>query len=126
MSDENNNEVFAYSYSAREQEELRRIRKKYMPEEEDKMAQLRRLDASVTKKGETVSLIVGVISTLVMGIGMCCCMVWGGMWFVPGILIGLVGIAGVAAAYPLYSRITKKERQRIAPEILRLTEELLK
>ena len=125
MSDENK-EVFAYRYSAKEQEELRRIRKKYMPEEEDKMAQLKRLDASVTKKGETVSLIVGIIGTLVMGIGMCCCMVWGGRWFVPGIIIGLIGIAGVTAAYPLYSRITEKERKRIAPAILRLTEELMK
>lgn len=126
MSADNNKEVFAYTYSAKEQEELRRIRKKYMPEEEDKMTQLKRLDASVTRKGETASLIVGTLGALIMGIGMCCCMVWGGVWFVPGIIIGLAGIAGVAAAYPLYSRITKKERQRIAPEILRLTEELMK
>lgn len=126
MSADNNNEVFAYSYSAKEQEELKRIRKKYMPEEEDKMAQIKRLDASVTRKGEAVSIVVGTFGALVMGIGMCCCMVWGGAWFIPGIIIGLVGIAGVAAAYPMYSRITRKERQRIAPEILRLTEELMK
>ena len=46
--------------------------------------------------------------------------------FVPGIIIGMAGIIGVAAAYPLYARITRKERQKIAPEILRLTEELMK
>jgi len=67
-----------------------------------------------------------VLSALVLGIGMCCCMVWGGALFIPGIIIGIVGIAGVAAAYPLYERITKKERERIAPEILRLTDELMK
>lgn len=126
MSADNNQEVFSYRYSAKEQEELRRIRQKYMPEEADKMTRLKRLDASVTRKGEAVSLIVGIVGTLVLGVGMCCCMVWGGALFVPGILIGLVGIAGVTAAYPLYSRITKRERQRIAPEILRLTEELMK
>lgn len=127
MSADNNKEVFEYRYSAKEQEEIKRIRKKYMPEEEaDKMAQLKRLDASVTRKGEVVSLVVGIVSCLVMGVGMCCCMVWGGVWFIPGIIIGLIGIVGVAAAYPLYARITKKEQQRIAPEILRLTDELMK
>ncbi len=32
----------------------------------------------------------------------------------------------IALAYPVYNRVLKKERARIAPEILRLTEELLK
>ena len=126
MSAENQKEVFEFTYSAKQQEEVQKIREKYVPKAEDKLEQLRRLDASVTQKGCTISLIVGVISTLVLGIGMCCCMVWGGNLFIPGIIIGIVGIAGVAAAYPLYERITKKERERIAPEILRLTDELMK
>jgi len=126
VSTENQKEVFEFAYSAKQQEEVQKIREKYVPREEDKLEQLRRLDASVTQKGCTVSLIVGVLSALVLGIGMCCCMVWGGALFIPGIIIGIVGIAGVAAAYPLYERITKKERERIAPEILRLTDELMK
>ena len=60
-----------------------------------------------------------------MGVGMCCSMVWMGIWFIPGIVIGLIGIGDVAAAYPVYSRITKKERERLAPQILKLTEELM-
>ena len=126
MSTENRKEVFEFTYSAKQQEEVQKIREKYVPKAEDKLEQLRRLDASATQKGCTISLIVGLISTLVLGIGMCCCMVWGGNLFIPGIIIGIVGIAGVAAAYPLYERITKKERERIAPEILRLTDELMK
>ena len=42
--------------------------------------------------------------------------------FVPGILIGSVGIAGIIAAYPLYSRITKRQRRKLAPEIIKLTD----
>ncbi|MBP3701194.1 MAG: hypothetical protein J6I64_04850 [Lachnospiraceae bacterium] len=130
MDQENKTEIFAYTYSAKQQEEVQKIRQKYVTnqtsEEEDKMEQLRRLDAGVTKKGTVVSLIVGIISTLILGAGMSCCMVWGGSLFVPGIAIGLIGIGGVALAYPLYAHITKRERERIAPEILRLTEELLK
>ena len=125
MSTENKKEVFEFTYSAKQQEEVQKIREKYVPKEESKLEQLRRLDAGVTRKGCTVSLTVGVISTLILGIGMCCCMVWGGSWFIPGIVIGLIGIVGVALAYPLYERITKTERERIAPEILRLTDELM-
>ena len=85
-----------------------------------------RLDASVTQKGTTASLVLGVISALVLGVGMCCCMVWGDKLFIPGIIVGLVGIVGIALAYPVYKRITEKERERIAPEIIRLTDELMK
>ncbi len=125
MDKENQENTFRYTYSAQERSEVERIRRKYLPKQEDKMEQLRRLDASVGKKGMVISLIVGVFSCLVMGLGMCCCLVWGGVWFVPGIIIGLAGIAGVALAYPVYMHITKKERERIAPEILRLTDELM-
>lgn len=43
-----------------------------------------------------------------------------------GILIGSIGIALVCLAYPLYNYVIKKERAKISPEILRLTEELMK
>lgn len=123
-----NREKLTFTYSAKQQEEIKKIRAKYAPpaEIEDKMAQLRRLDASVTRKGTMVSLIVGVISALILGVGMCCCLVWGATLLIPGIAIGIVGIIGVALAYPLYNRITQKERERIAPEIIRLTDELMK
>ena len=73
-----------------------------------------------------ISVIIGVAGCLVMGLGMCCTMVWTGELFIPGIIIGLAGIALVAAAYPVYSRITRKEREKIAPEILKLTDELIR
>lgn len=122
----NQSEGFSYTYSAKEQEELKRIRQKYVPKEEDKMELLRRLDRSVYEKGTMVSIIVGVVGSLILGVGMCCCIVWQGIWFIPGILVGLIGIAVVAVAYPIYNHIIKKEREKIAPEIVRLTDELLK
>ena len=117
---------FHYTYSAPEQQEVKKIREKYLPREESKLDQLRRLDESATKKGMALSLVTGTLSSLVLGIGMCCCMVWGGWLFVPGIVVGIAGIAGVSMAYPMYAKVTQKERDRIAPEILRLTDELLK
>ena len=126
MENKNESEVFSYTYSAKEQEEVKQIRKKYMPKEADKMEQLRRLDRSVTRKGTAVSIVVGIIGALTLGIGMCCAMVWMGQWFVPGIVIGLVGIILVSLTYPLYTHITQKEREKVAPEILRLIDELMK
>ncbi len=120
---EHREDTLQYTYSAKQQEEVQRIRKKYLPRQEDKMEQLRQLDRSSTRKGTVVSVIVGVAGCLLMGIGMCCTMVWMGWLFVPGIVLGLLGIA-VMAAYPLYNSITRRERERLAPQILKLTEEL--
>lgn len=126
MDNRNDNERFTYTYSAKQQEELKRIRQKYLPPEEDKMTKLIKLDKSATQKGTVIALISGMIGTLFLGIGMCCAMVWAGMLFIPGIVLGGIGIALIALADPLYNRVTKKERERIAPEIIRLTDELLK
>ena len=129
-------ETFNYTYSAKEQEEIKAIRKKYaVPQEsEDKMAQLRRLDAAVTQKASALSLAFGIIGALIMGFGMSLAMtdlgnVLGpsrGMAMLLGVIIGVVGIVLVCVAYPLYNRVLKKEREKFAPEILRLTDELMK
>lgn len=118
-------EKFSYTYSAKEQEELHQIRKKYAAEE-NKMDKLRRLDASVSEKATVVSIIVGIVGALILGVGMCCTTVWKEIWFIPGVVIGLVGMAVIALAYPVYQKVLKKEREKIAPEIIRLTDELMK
>lgn len=117
---------FSYTYSAREQEEIKTIRQKYMSQEENKMEQLRRLDKNATWKGTIVASILGVIGAFFLGIGMCCTMVWSGLLFVPGIIIGIIGLIVIAAAYPLYLKITKKQREKLAPQILKLTDELMR
>ena len=129
-----NNEGFNYTYSAKEQEEIKAIRKKYAASEEaeDKMTQLRRLDASVYSKASTAALAVGIVGALIMGIGMSLFMTDIGavlgtvLAMIIGISIGVVGIVLVCLAYPIYNRTLKKEREKIAPEILRLTDELMK
>ena len=126
MNDNQNNGSFQYTYSAKQQEELRRIRSKYVPREESKMERLQRLDAGATRKATIQSLCIGIIGALILGTGMSCCMVWGGGWFVPGIIVGVAGLAILACAYPAYNRVLKNERERIAPEVIRLTDELMK
>ncbi len=117
-------EVFEYTYSAPQQSEVQKIRQKYLPKEVTKLDQLRALDAGVTRRGTAVSLVHGILYSLILGLGMSCCMVWAGNLFLPGVVIGCIGLAGVAATYPIYNRIVKQDREKIAPEILRLTKEL--
>lgn len=124
--EKNQGNSFQYTYSAQDQAEIRRIRSKYAPREETPLEQLQRMDEAVTGRATAAALVLGVLSTLVMGTGMSCCMVFGGAWFVPGIVIGLMGIGGAAMAYPLYNLVLRREREKIAPEMLRLTDELLK
>lgn len=135
MMENKDKETFNYTYSAKEQDEIKAIRKKYStPEEEDKMTQLRRLDATVTQKAQAVSLVFGIIGALLLGLSMSLAMTNLGeilgsykeMAMLLGIIIGIIGIVLVCVAYPIYNRIVKKEREKIAPEIIRLTDELIK
>ena len=126
-----NKEGFSFTYSAEQQKEVEAIRKKYLPKEEDKMERLRKLHAIPTQKAQAASLAVGVIGALIMGTGMSLAMtdigsVLGSLAMALGILVGVVGMVLVALAYPLYNRVLRKEREKIAPEILRLSDELLK
>ncbi len=135
----NNNETrgFQYTYSANEQAELKKIREKYMadskPREISKIEEIHILDASVTRAATVASLCVGIIGTLVMGFGMSLIMTElknllgmnASSAMAAGICIGIVGMAAVIIAYPLYQLIAKKQRRRVAPKILSLTEELL-
>jgi hypothetical protein len=88
------------------------------------MEQLRKLDASATRPGTIAALAVGIVSALLLGVGMCCSMVWAGRYFVVGIIIGMIGLAGAVSALPLYNHITARKRKKLAPDIMRLSEEL--
>ncbi len=129
-----NKETFNYTYSAKQQEEINNIRKKYAAPEEDKMEQLRKLDQSVTQRATTAALVVGISGALLLGLGMSLVMTnlseilefHQEIGMLIGIIVGVVGITLVCFAYPVYNRTLQKGRERIAPEILRLTDELMK
>lgn len=136
MERNNENKDFQYTYSAREQAELKRIRDKYTPptEEEDKMKRLRRLDASVTNTAQSLALVFGVIGALTLGFGMSLCMTELGETLgirsdtamIVGVIIGVFGGILTSLAYPVYNAIVKAKRKKLAPEIIRLTDELMK
>lgn len=128
-----NNEGFSYTYSAAQQQEVEHIRSKYLPRQEDKMDRLRRLHRSASRKARAWAIVLGTVGALILGTGMSLFMSELGqilgmnteLSMAVGIAAGLVGLALTALAYPVYNHLLSKERERIAPEILRLSEELL-
>ena len=137
MMNGNENGGFKYTYSASEQAEIKKIREKYSPKNEsetDKMERVRRLDNSVTAKAQAISLVFGVIGTLILGFGMSLIMselseIMGlsmGAALTLGIILGIIGGILASLAYPIFNFVLKRERKRVAPEIISLTEELMK
>ena len=118
---------FSYTYSARQQEDVQAIRQKYLPKEEDKMAQLRKLDRNVTVYSTIPAVLLGIIGALLLGIGICCVTIasWSA-YFIPGIVTGIIGLLIMVLAYPLYIIVLKRKQAEAAPQILRLSEEIMK
>ncbi len=130
------NKSFNYTYSASQQKEIEEIRKKYTDSPkvenspESKLALIKKLDKSVGDKASVWAMTLGIFGALVMGFGMSLIMtdiaklisVEHNM--AVGILIGFLGMACVLCAYPLYRFVLKRQRKKLAPRILKLTDEL--
>ena len=124
MSQENS---FIYKYSAAENQEIQEIRNRYLPQSESKLDELKRLDAQVQNSGMIESLCTGIINCLMFGLGMCLAMQvigTGMVTMILGIFIGIIGMVGMLSAYPVYRRKQRKAKEKYAPKILELTEEL--
>ena len=112
-----------YKATAQEQKRAEQIRRQYMSRKENKMEQLQALDEKVKAPGRVVSIIIGAISALVLGAGMASIMVWHNMML--GLALGIPGLIVALLAYPLYVAITNSRKKKYAPEIIRLTDELI-
>ena len=120
------NKSFTYNYSAARNKEVENIRKKYMPKEESKIETLKRLDDRVQTAGMIEGLCLGIIGALVFGIGMCLFLdvFAGAVWLTA--LFMIIGTLLMIPAYPIYRRIAHRTKEKLTPEILRLSEEIMK
>lgn len=121
-----NNKVFTYQYLAKQNKEVEHIRRKYLPKEEDKMETLRKLDARVQMAGTVPSLCIGIIGCLIFGIGMCFGLdvFAGATWL--SVLFMIIGTMIMIPAYPIYRKIAQRTKAELTPDILRLSDEIIK
>ncbi len=125
----NQETTFIYRYSAKENTEVQEIRQKYLPREESKFEELKRLDYTVQNSGMMESLCAGIGGALVFGLGMCLAMqvIGSGVILIAlGVLLGIIGMVGMLVAYPVYRKVFDKTKQKLTPRILELTAELSK
>ena len=100
----------------------------YAPKDTSKVVALRKLDARAKLPANLFAYSVGVISALVFGTGMCLAVgqigsaTTGSM--VLGILVGVLGMAGMGANYPIYKRILESGKKKYAFEIMELAKEI--
>ena len=122
------NNQFNFKYVApneKERKEIDSIRRQYAPQEktETKLERLRRLDSLVKNTATIWSLVLGVVGTLVFGLGLTMILEWN-IWLWGIVLMGAGSIL-VAIAYPVYRLTLNKGKAKYGDEILRLSEELL-
>ncbi|MBE6663528.1 MAG: dihydropteridine reductase [Ruminococcaceae bacterium] len=119
------NNTFSYNYSVTRNKEVENIRKKYVPEEENKLEKLKRLDLRVQTAGTIEALCLGIVGLLIFGIGMCFFLeVFAGGWWLTALFM-IIGTLLMIPAYPLYRWIAKKRKVELTPEIIRLSEEII-
>ena len=104
------------------------IANQYAPKDTSKLVALRKLDRKAKQPSEIFAYTFGILSTLVLGTGMCLSMgVIGGSGiaaFAAGIILGVAGILGVSFNYPLYKKIRNAGMKKYAGDIMLLAKEI--
>jgi len=101
-----------------------KIASEYAPKETRKVVALRKLDSRAKRPADIFAYTFGTVMALLLGIGMCLSMNVIGdgstMYRVLGVIVGLIGIAGVSINYLFYKRIREKSMNKYAADILSL------
>ena len=111
---------------------VRKIRTQYTEKQHTELDELKALDAKVKNPANIFAYTYGCISAIIMGAGMSLVMTDIGAIIgltsamIPGIAVGIVGMGMALTTYPIYKGILNGRKKKYAPEILRMTEELMK
>ena len=104
------------------------IANEYSSKETSKVKALKRLDAKAKNPANIFAFTFGIVSTLLLGVGMCLCMnvIGGGsvLMIALGVVVGCLGIVGAGANYSIYKKILTNSKNKYAQDILRLAKEI--
>ena len=104
------------------------IANEYAPKDTSKVVALKKLDRKAKSKANITAYTLGVAMTLVLGVGMCLSMhVIGNGSIVMtgiGIVLGIVGFAGIGVNYLIYKKLLAAGKEKYAFEIMQLAREI--
>ena len=104
------------------------VANEYSVKDTSKAIKLKKLDAKAKLPATIFTYSFGVVSALILGVGMCLAMRVIGDGYIKdivlGILIGVVGIVGVSINYPIYKKMLKAGKKKYAADILSLAKEI--
>ncbi len=109
---------------------VQKIRSQYLERQPSELDELRALDARVRRPANIFAYSFGSLGAIVMGAGMSLVMtdlaetLGLSSPMVPGVIIGVVGMAMAIANYPIYRGILTSRRKKYAAQVLKLTEEV--
>lgn len=92
------------------------------------MLALKKLDRKAKRPANVFAYTFGIITSLIAGTGMCLSMdvIGGGTagFMVLGIMIGILGLAGMGINYFIYKKLLEKGKQQYAFEIIELAKQI--
>ena len=103
------------------------IAKEYAPTDSSKIVALRKLDRKAKMPATIFTYTFGIVSSLVLGTGMCFAMQVLGSGIVDmviGIIVGIVGMVGCGINYPIYKKMLENGKKKYAYEIVELAREI--
>ena len=103
------------------------IANEYSKKENSKVKQLKKLDSKAKNPANIFAFTFGIISLLILGVGMCLAMeviASGVVAFIAGIIIGIIGIIGCSINYSIYKKIKENGKNKYGSDILRLAKEI--
>lgn len=103
------------------------IAKDYAPKDDSKIIALKKLDNRAKRPAIVFAYTFGIVSSLVVGVGMCLAMQVigsGTASLVLGIIIGMIGFLGCGVNYPIYKKKLEKGKAKYAYEIVELARQI--
>ena len=103
------------------------IAKEYAPKDSSKIVALRKLDRKAKMPATIFTYTFGIISSLVLGTGMCFAMQVLGSGIIDmviGIIVGIIGMIGCGVNYPIYKKMLENGKKKYAYEIVELAREI--
>ena len=105
-----------------------KIASEYAPKETRKVVALKKLDNRAKRPANIFAYTFGVVTALLLGVGMCLSMKVIGdgsaLFTALGVVVGVIGFVGVSVKYAIYKKILESSKKKYSADIIALANEI--